>query len=299
VTFTPTDTANYNTAVKTDVSITVAKANPTVSTWPTAPAITYGAALSASTLTGGASTPAGTFEWTDGTIVPPLGNSEYSVTFTPTDAANYNTVVKTDVSITVNNITYAVSQVGGAGGVTTTTGLSFTFNGSIANMGITAADITIGGVAAKGSAVFNGSGASWTLSPIQVSSSGDVTVSISKPGIESQSKTVQVYYATGSAGISVTFAQITDAASGITVPMPVLHRVSGTPTASLVLADPGQYDTNSISWRVNGTEIGTGNTVTLNANNPANNTLGTHYLTISVQKNGVSYNKTIPFTVAF
>ena len=58
VTYTPTDTTNYNTASST-VSVTVNKANPSVTTWPTASAITYGQTLAASTLSGGSATPAG------------------------------------------------------------------------------------------------------------------------------------------------------------------------------------------------------------------------------------------------
>ena len=101
MTFTPTDAANYNPAVKADVAITVSKANP-VTTWPTAAAITYGAALSTSALTGGINITPGTFAWTTGATIPTVTNTGYSVTFTPTDTGNYNTVVKADVAITVS-----------------------------------------------------------------------------------------------------------------------------------------------------------------------------------------------------
>ncbi|MDR0487574.1 MAG: InlB B-repeat-containing protein, partial [Treponema sp.] len=98
VTFTPDDTANYNT-LKRMINITVNnKANPTVTTWPTASSITYGAALSTSTLSGGAG--AGTFAWTNGTVMPTVSNSGYEVTFTPSDTTNYN-AVKQIISITV------------------------------------------------------------------------------------------------------------------------------------------------------------------------------------------------------
>ncbi|MCL2066738.1 MAG: InlB B-repeat-containing protein [Treponema sp.] len=98
VTFTPDDADNYN-AVTNTVAITVNIADPTV-TWPVAAAITYGQQLSASALTGGASDVPGTFAWTDGTIVPAVANSGYSVTFTPDDT-NYNTLWQI-VAITVN-----------------------------------------------------------------------------------------------------------------------------------------------------------------------------------------------------
>ena len=53
MTFTPTDTADYNTVTVT-VTVTVNnKTTPTVTTWPTASAITYGQTLASSTLTGG------------------------------------------------------------------------------------------------------------------------------------------------------------------------------------------------------------------------------------------------------
>jgi len=82
-------------------NFTINKATPTISAWPTAAAITYGAALSTSTLSGGTSSTTGTFAWASGTTVPPIGTNSYGVIFTPNDTGNYNTVTG-DVSITVN-----------------------------------------------------------------------------------------------------------------------------------------------------------------------------------------------------
>ena len=100
-TFTPTDTNSYNTAYSS-VQLTVNKATPTVSVWPTASAITSGQTLASSTLTGGctASVP-GTCAWTTPTIIPPVGTDSESVTFAPTDATNYATVTG-NVSVVVN-----------------------------------------------------------------------------------------------------------------------------------------------------------------------------------------------------
>jgi len=107
VTFTPSDN-NYAAVTKNDIAITVNKANPTV-TWPTSTAITYGAALSTSTLNGGSAigvgsaNVAGTFTWTPSgePIIPTVTNSGYSAVFTPSDN-NYAAVTKSDVTITVN-----------------------------------------------------------------------------------------------------------------------------------------------------------------------------------------------------
>jgi len=81
----------------TTTTLTVNKANPSV-TWPTATAITYGAALSTSTLTGGVG--AGSFAWSNGATIPTVTNNGYEVTFTPNDTTNYNTLTQ-NVSIRV------------------------------------------------------------------------------------------------------------------------------------------------------------------------------------------------------
>jgi len=119
VTFTPSDTSNYNTLTH-NVSITVNKANPTVTTWPTAAPITYGARLNTSTLSGGNANITGTFAWTSGTTIPTVGNSGYEVTFTPTDTANYNTRTQ-NVSIVV---TYSVTFNSNGGSAVTSYSVS-------------------------------------------------------------------------------------------------------------------------------------------------------------------------------
>src|SRR5207253_2317907 len=87
VTLTPND-ANYTSATKT-VTIEVLKATSTI-TWPAPADITYGAALSATQLNATASAP-GTLVYTPalGTVLD-AGSHELSVTFTPTNAANYS-----------------------------------------------------------------------------------------------------------------------------------------------------------------------------------------------------------------
>src|ERR1019366_2849418 len=99
VTYTPTDTTNYNTATGS-ASVTVAKADPNVTTWPTASGITYGQTLASSTLSGGAATPAGSFAFTTPSTAPGAGTASQSVTYTPTDTTNYNTATGS-ASVTV------------------------------------------------------------------------------------------------------------------------------------------------------------------------------------------------------
>ena len=108
VTFTPSDTADYNTVILT-VSITVNnKTTPTMTTWPTASGITYGQTLASSTLTGGTASVAGTFAWTTPATVPGAGADPESVTFTPSDTTDYNTATGS-VTVTVAKATPTVA----------------------------------------------------------------------------------------------------------------------------------------------------------------------------------------------
>src|SRR4029079_19611508 len=98
VTFTPTDATNYSGATAM-TTITVLKASTTI-TW-TAPAdITYGTARSTTQLNATANVP-GTFVYSPaaGTMLNAGANQTLSVSFTPTDAANYTTATK---SVTIN-----------------------------------------------------------------------------------------------------------------------------------------------------------------------------------------------------
>ena len=72
VVFTPADT-NYAT-VSTNVNVEVDRAVPSVSSWPTTTPINFGNPLSASSLVGGNSAPAGTFAFNDPTAILRCGH---------------------------------------------------------------------------------------------------------------------------------------------------------------------------------------------------------------------------------
>src|SRR5208282_192011 len=93
VTFTPTDTTDYKAATATATRVGN-KAIPTI-TWATPSPITYGTALSSTQLNATASVP-GTFVYSpvSGTVLG-AGSQTLSVTFTPTDTADYNTATAT------------------------------------------------------------------------------------------------------------------------------------------------------------------------------------------------------------
>jgi hypothetical protein len=106
VTFTPSDTTDYTTATAT-VPLTVNNGTPTIS-WPTPAPITFGTALSATQLDATAGVP-GTFSYSPaaGTVLS-AGTQTLSVTFTPTDTADYSTMTVT-VSLTVNRATPSIT----------------------------------------------------------------------------------------------------------------------------------------------------------------------------------------------
>ncbi len=105
VDFTPTDTVNYNSVLGTKVNINVNKATPII-TWANPIDITYGTALSEIQLNATASVP-GAFVYSPaaGTVLNAGAGQTLSVDFTPTDSANYNSVLGTKVTINVNKAT--------------------------------------------------------------------------------------------------------------------------------------------------------------------------------------------------
>ena len=107
VTFTPTDAANYTDATAT-TTITVLKATSTI-TWSAPADITYGTALSATQLNATANVP-GSFVYSPvaGTVLNAGCGQTLSVTFTPTDAANYTSATAT-TTITVLKATSTIS----------------------------------------------------------------------------------------------------------------------------------------------------------------------------------------------
>jgi hypothetical protein len=101
VTFTPTDTADYNGA-SGSVTLTVNNKTTPVITWATPSAITYGTALSSTQLNATSGGVAGSFVYSPapGTVLT-AGSQTLSVTFTPADTTTYNAVFQT-VTLAVN-----------------------------------------------------------------------------------------------------------------------------------------------------------------------------------------------------
>ena len=98
--------SNYNAATDVTYTVSVSKATPTVNTWPTLDAVTYGATLEqALVLVGGKASVEGTFVIADtytAATVPNAGTHTYNVTFTPSETNKYNVVSGGTATLVVN-----------------------------------------------------------------------------------------------------------------------------------------------------------------------------------------------------
>jgi predicted secreted protein len=92
---------NFGGSAATAISQVVSKALATITTPPSASAITFGQTLASSTLSGGVASVPGSFTFTAPATAPNAGTAPQSVTFTPSDAANYQNAA-TSVDVTVN-----------------------------------------------------------------------------------------------------------------------------------------------------------------------------------------------------
>ena len=231
VTFTPNDTANYNTVTRS-VSVTVNKATPTIIVAPTGTAMTYGQTLASSTLSGGSASVAGNFSWTTPSTAPAAGTSSYSVTFTPNDTANYNTVTRS-VSVTVNKATPVINATPTASRITYGQTLaSFTLSGGAANVAGNFSWTTPSTAPAVGTTVQN-----VTFTPTDTANYNTVATTVSvlaDPSISSNLSAVTItlganysYQITGSG--SPTSFQATGLPKGLSVNR-TSGQISGAPT---------------------------------------------------------------------
>jgi len=122
--------STYNQASSVATAFAITKANPTVSLAPTASAVTVGAQLSTSNLSGGTASVPGTYAWTvPGTVVGSSGS--YPVTFTPTDSANYNPA-STSANVTANSVGTTYSGWLNGGTASDAAFLDYVFGAAIA-----------------------------------------------------------------------------------------------------------------------------------------------------------------------
>ena len=162
---------------------------------------------------------------------------------------------------------------------------------------------------------------------------GDVSLYIKKEGYTFYSgttvnpiKPVQVFVTGYSKILNISYTQILDPAGTISLPDPiVLHRVNGSSKQSpSVTTGEDSWDWDSeeggykhgyiyyydkVVWKLDGNNLAEWDsdknagqltsTITLDVKDSRYSKFGQYYLTLIVEKDGVSYNKTIPFTVGY
>lgn len=228
VTFTPTDTADYNTGTAT-VTLTVNQATPTVS-WATPAAITFGAALSSAQLDATASVP-GTFAYNPAAgTTPVVGSDTLSVLFTPSDTTDYTTATAT-VTLVVNNpsnpspslnsMSPAFSSAGGSAFTLTLTGTGFV-SGSTVYWGTTALSTQFTSATQLTAQV----------TAAEISNAELTAVSVQSPapgGGTSNALQFEVDSAVAGSGIAPTFTTLTaSVTAGVTASYPVTLSSSAT-----------------------------------------------------------------------
>lgn len=147
--------ANYNTsATASSAAVAVNRATPSVTAWPVASAIVYGQPLSASALSGGSATVAGSFGFSAPNAQPAAGACSASVTFAPADGADYASVSGT-VNVPVNPKALAVTGLSASSrpynGTTAAvlTGAPGTLSGVVGNDAVSLTGTPVGAFADK------------------------------------------------------------------------------------------------------------------------------------------------------
>lgn len=151
-------------------TLTINKATPTTA-WSNPSAITYGTALSAAQLNATANIP-GTFAYSPAAYtVLSVGSDTLSVTFTPTDTADYNNATAT-VSLTVNPAPLTITAKGESktyGTIFTPDGTTqFTASGLLNGNTISSVMLTSSGYAATASVI----GSPYAITPSAAAGSG-------------------------------------------------------------------------------------------------------------------------------
>ena len=260
VTFTPNDSANYS-AASTVVSIVVAKAVPIVS-WSNPAGINYGTALSATQLNATANVP-GSFAYSPaaGTVLG-AGTHALSVTFTPADAANYTspssaasiTIAKVPLTVRTTNTSKVYGQ---AMPVFTWTGTGFVNGDTVASLG---------GIP------------SFATSATATSAPG--TYSVAPSGATSPNYTI-----TFAAG-TLTITKAATSVAFTTTPNPSANNQNVQLRAVISPVAPGAgTPTGTVTFRRNGTVLGTATLVNGVATLTKKFSRGTHSLTASYAGN--------------
>ena len=223
------DAAGDQSPPSNQITATITPADPVVTTWPKASAITYGQTLAASTLSGGSATPAGTFAFTTPSTAPNAGTAMQSVTYTPTDTTYYNTASST-VSVTVNKASTATALVSSANPSLQGSNVAFT---------VTVTPAAPASTTPTGNVQFYTNGVAWG-SPVALT---DGVANLSTADLPPGTNTVLAAYLGDSnfLGSSNSLAQIVQVVPGTPSTIGIQNNADGTVTVTFAGTPDAQY----------------------------------------------------------
>ena len=234
------DAAGDQSPPSNQITATITPADPVVTTWPKASAITYGQTLAASTLSGGSATPAGTFAFTTPSTAPNAGTALQSVTYAPTDTTDYNTTTST-VSVTVNPKALKVTGI--------------TANDKVYNGNTTAtlntSSVTLAGKAPGDAVTLNTAGATGAFTDPDVGTAKTALVSgLSLSGADIGNYTLTQPTATASITQASSATALVSSANPSLQGSNVTFTATVTPLApaSTTLTGNVQFYTNGVAW---------------------------------------------------
>jgi RHS repeat-associated protein len=284
VTFTPTDTTDYNTATST-VTLTVNKATPTLSVTSSANPSTYGQSVTftatiSNGLTGtvtfsdsGTAIGSGAISGTTATYgIGTLAAGTHTITASWPGNTNYNSVTSSAITQTVNKATPTLSVTSSVN--PSTYGQSVTFTATISN-GLTGTVTFSDSSTTIGSGTISGTTATYGIGTL---AAGTHTITASWPGNTN-------YNSVTSSGLTQTVNKATPTLGVTTSSTPSTFGVTVTFTATISNGLAGMvtfYDGGSIM----GTNTISGTTTTYGTNTL---TAGTHSITASWPGNA-NYN---------
>ena len=229
------------------------------------------------------------------------------ITITPTKAGYNFRPISPSISVYHYSPDIAVSFTGltaDGSAAATTSKLTLQFDKDINGLGPSDIALNAGSTGATIGALSKTGTGRYELALSGITAAGQVTVSVSKDGytFAPASRNVAInHYApppVSIAGLNITFDQIADSAPSITSGL-TLYRNSGNgrdTSATFSVANPAQY--SSIAWYVNGRKLGGYSYITIHAMNYEYYSVGEHFLTLEVVRNGRTYSKRVTFNIA-
>jgi uncharacterized protein (DUF2164 family) len=294
VIFTPTDPNTYTTVGGINVSFTVIKATPAITT-PSTITATVGQTLGAITInTPSGQNPTGTFTWaTPTTSLSTHGLSTHTAIFTPTDGTNYTTVGGISIGVNAQSPDAALTTVAGiaigttGGGPGTATSNAITASVTVASTKSSIPTSDLGVSPYASAALYSDANFANTAASASLAG-GSNTVYIK---VTAESGSVRYYKVTVNRKVTFTAAQVggaSETANTTGIAITFSENVTGLPATAVAITDgtgkvtKGTTVTGSNkAWYINLTSVTSPGSVNVSISNFGNYIVETTSATVS------------------